>query len=555
MSLAKAITTLSSLLDGPGLITRLGVAVLVGSLSSCLVVGVYRLYFHPLSKFPGDKLAAATGWVETYHDVFRGGQFIFKLGEWHEKYGPIVRISPWEVHIADPDFVDVLYSSNSRFDKKIEWKYRFGIPHSTFDTIEHQHHRLRRSALAPFFSKQKIGLVTEFISSKVQRLCDRLEEKYKASGQPVLIHECFTALSFDVITYYSFARSFEYIELPDFQGPFTSAFKQLASTLHTMGHFPWLLTALQSLPKSISIALNPQLAHVFEFHATIEDQINAIKRGDNDAYKDVAHKTVFNELLNSDLPPEEKDTERVKQEGTFAQPSFNRPRYLSIRLPNRLSKLTHARTTHAAASIVGGGVETTATALAQATYYILENPRVKDKLVDELKSVFPDARETPTLATLETLPYFSCVVTEALRITTGIASRMMRKSRDGPVAYGDYLIPDGYYFSMTTYHTHRDTAVWEAPDEFRPERWQGSSSPVALNGEPLAKYHVGFGRGPRMCLGLNLARAELFIGLAVLFRRCDLELFESTREAVDMKAEYVIPVPSLKSKGVQVLVK
>jgi hypothetical protein len=42
------------------------------------------------------------------------------------------------VHIADPDFVDVIYASNSRFDKKLEWKYRFGIPHSTFDTIEHE---------------------------------------------------------------------------------------------------------------------------------------------------------------------------------------------------------------------------------------------------------------------------------------------------------------------------------------------------------------------------------------------------------------------------------
>lgn len=52
--------------------------------------------------------------------------------------GPIVRISPWEVHIADPEFLSVILDNKSQFDKKIEWKYRFGIPHSTFDTIEHQ---------------------------------------------------------------------------------------------------------------------------------------------------------------------------------------------------------------------------------------------------------------------------------------------------------------------------------------------------------------------------------------------------------------------------------
>jgi hypothetical protein len=47
----------------------------------------------------------------------------------------------------------------------------------------------------------------------------------------------------------------------------------------------------------------------------IEEQIRAIKSGANEAHKDVAHKTVFSELLNSDLPAEEKAVERLKHEG------------------------------------------------------------------------------------------------------------------------------------------------------------------------------------------------------------------------------------------------
>lgn len=31
----------------------------------------------------------------------------------------------------------MMLAGNSKFDKKMEWKARFGIPHSTFDTIEH----------------------------------------------------------------------------------------------------------------------------------------------------------------------------------------------------------------------------------------------------------------------------------------------------------------------------------------------------------------------------------------------------------------------------------
>ncbi|KAF1993035.1 cytochrome P450 [Amniculicola lignicola CBS 123094] len=499
-------------------------------------LAIYRLFFSPLSKFPGPKLAAVTGWVETYHDVFRGGQLIFKLGEWHEEYGPIVRINPWEVHIADPDFVQVLFASNSQFDKKIEWKYRTGIPHSSFDTIEHQHHRMRRSAVAPFFSKQKILGITDFISQKAQRLCDRLETEFAGSGRPAILNNCFTAMTFDVITHYAFARSFEYMEDPNFEAPFTNAAKELATTLHTMGHFPWLLSLLQGLPQKWSVAMNPAMGAIFGFHGEIEDQIRAIKSGSNDAHKDVEHKTVFSELLNSDLPTEEKAVERLKHEG---KPTHLHTQNTTLTCPG--------------GSIVAGGVETTSTALSKATFYVLENPAIATRLRAELDSVFPDPRITPSLATLEALPYLSAIVNETLRITIGISSRTARKSRKAPIIFKDIIIPAGADFSMTAYYTHTDPRIWDKPHEFVPERWLGKA--LAKNDEPLSKYLVAFSKGPRMCLGINLARAELYIGMAVVFRRLELELFETGRAAVEMKADYFIPFPDRATKGVRVLVK
>lgn len=48
---------------------------------------IYRLFLSPIANIPGPKLTAVTGWYETYHDVYRGGKFIYKIEEWHQQYG------------------------------------------------------------------------------------------------------------------------------------------------------------------------------------------------------------------------------------------------------------------------------------------------------------------------------------------------------------------------------------------------------------------------------------------------------------------------------------
>jgi len=82
-----------------------------------LLGAVYRRYFHPLSKYPGPFLASITRWWLAF-EIFSGKheQHIRKL---HKKYGSIVRISPNEVVIADPQAVRVIYSTGGGFTKGI----------------------------------------------------------------------------------------------------------------------------------------------------------------------------------------------------------------------------------------------------------------------------------------------------------------------------------------------------------------------------------------------------------------------------------------------------
>ena len=54
---------------------------------------------------------------------------------------------------------------------------------------------------------------------------------------------------------------------------------------------------------------------------------------------------------------------------------------------------------------------------------------------------------------------------------------------------------------------------------------------------------------------MNLAYAELYIGLSTLFRHVKMELFETQRDAVDMAVDHLVQAPKAGTKGVRVLIK
>lgn len=152
------------------------------------------LYLSPIANIPGPKLAALTWWYEYYHDIIRYGKYIWKVKQFHEQYGPIVRISPYEVHLDDPDFFDTLYaaSNTNRKDKWTWYTAALGTPLSTMGSAEQGLHRRRRAAMSTFFSKQNVRKLEPVITEKATTLASRLE-CLAATGEVVPLNLAFSA--------------------------------------------------------------------------------------------------------------------------------------------------------------------------------------------------------------------------------------------------------------------------------------------------------------------------------------------------------------------------
>ena len=56
------------------------------------VLAVYRLLLHPLVKFPGPKLSAASYWYEFYYEIIQPGSWLWKIERLHQEYGRLCLI-------------------------------------------------------------------------------------------------------------------------------------------------------------------------------------------------------------------------------------------------------------------------------------------------------------------------------------------------------------------------------------------------------------------------------------------------------------------------------
>jgi cytochrome P450 len=319
--------------------------------------------------------------------------------------GPIIRITPREIHIKDSDYYDEIYAGAARKREKDGPAVRqFDVDGSVFAAISAEVHRERRASLNPSFSKQAISQNETDIKKRLDQFYRHLSKACQ-TGRTISLDAGFSALTTDIILHYVFGFESGNLEQEDFNEHIRDGIIQLFTSAHVAYFFPFVPAIMKSLPLSLVRVMNPFAVALTLQKDDLRQRVRKFLSGHHSE-----NGCVMEKLCSPAMPPHMLDVERLTDEGF---------------------------------TMAIAGTETTARSLSLGAFHIYTNERVKNKLREELRTIMPTPESCPSWNELEQLPYLSGVVYEALRVSTGISTRSPRIAPTETLVYNDYQIPPG----------------------------------------------------------------------------------------------------------------
>ena len=159
---------------------------------------------------------------------------------------------------------------------KYEWAMKgFGPPLSSFATVSHEHHRIRRNAVAPFFSKASVSQLEPVVQLTIQKLVTRLEG-IKQTGTVINLIDVFVSLTADIICQYCFASPYGFLDEPDFAPHWHQAMMDVTEAFQLFKQVGWLEPTTRMLPTSVVKAMNPRLGALFTLQEVNERYISVL---------------------------------------------------------------------------------------------------------------------------------------------------------------------------------------------------------------------------------------------------------------------------------------
>ncbi|KNZ73850.1 Trichodiene oxygenase [Termitomyces sp. J132] len=473
----------------------IGVATFIGILTA-----IHRLFFHPLRRFPGPRLAAITPLYKIYYEVYRGGELLQCLIELHKIYGNVIRIAPNEVnlfsypiyikahydpqlHFNDYAAHSAIYAVGSHFTKDEHFYRSFGANESAFGAIRPQDSRLRRNLLLPLFSRRAILRFEHIIHHKVEKFVSLLAANHQQ--RPANMMLAFRCLTMEIIASYCFCTSESPLDAQDFHDPFITVTRGAIPSIWIMKCWPSLKALLDCLPQWIAQSLSPASVTAFmEINRMISRYIDRMLEEET-LVQGSGSQTIYRHLLD-------RSTQQLRRSRRrFVEETF---------------------------SLLQAGSESPGNACAIGTFYVLNDPVIHSKLLHELYTAWPDKDAPVGYCVLEKLPYLTAVIKESLRMSHGIVTPLPRIVGPANALISGYDVPAGTVVGVSIACLNTDMNLFKDPHLFSPERWMQPSS------KTLEKYLNPFSKGPRMCIGINLAWCELYLIFGYVFRRLEMNL-------------------------------
>ncbi|KAI0291106.1 putative cytochrome P450 [Russula brevipes] len=466
---------------------------------------IYNVFFHPLSRFPGPAGAACTRWWLAYMQLGRGIDFYTKRTEYHQKYGDIIRIAPNELHFARPTAYHEIYNAQNKWDKDYEFYRASDTDKSFFSQSDYLKSKHGRALISKLFSKQAISRLQHLVQGRLDCFCDALKEQH-AAGKSSNLYRGFQCFSADTITNFLFGTSFDQLSFPDFRGNIVEGIDASIPTVTLMKFSPVVIWILRNFPPSVLILFSPDGFKVLIlFKNALKTQIKHILRNPR-SVDDAPHRTIYSEFLN---------------------PEVNKGHNIP----------TESQLLHEAQILFIAGSHTVGTALMTGVCHLLRSPEAKQRLVDEVRAAWPVLDQPPNYEVLEKLPFLTAVIKETLRMAGTVPAGLPRVVPQSGAVISGVKIPGGvrvfiYAYlsvavtsdalgdqtvvSQSSFFVSFSEEIFAQPHAFVPDRWLQPGS------KSLEHWYVAFSKGPRSCLGTNLAYFELYLALADLFRRFDV---------------------------------
>ena len=150
---------------------------------------------------------------------------------------------------------------------------------------------------------------------------------------------------------------------------------------------------------------------------------------------------------------------------------------------------------------------------------LMNHPEALRKVRDEIDSVVGHDRIAGE-GDVARLPYLQAAYKETLRLRPAVPIAYRQSTEEMMEVGGGFTVPAGTAVFLNVWSIGRDPAYWNAPLEFRPERFMaGGGEAVDPRGQHFQL--LPFGSGRRICLGMGLALQSVPAVVAALVQCFD----------------------------------